>query len=72
MSFVNCLFSKGTDIWPYDSKILEDAREKVKDINSQNSSRVTRHLYLSKEEEEEEKKENTNNKDQKTEDDLER
>lgn len=50
MSFVNCLFSKGTDIWPYDSNILEKAREKVKDINSKNSSKVTRRLYLSKEE----------------------
>lgn len=53
MSFVNCLFSKGTDIWPYDSKILEQAREKVKEINARNKSKVTRNLYLSKEDEEE-------------------
>lgn len=53
MSFVNCLFSKGTDIWPYNSEILEEAREKVKEINSRNSSKVTRKLYLSKEEEKE-------------------
>lgn len=71
MSFVNCLFSKGTDIWPYDSNILEEAREKVKYINSQNSSKVTRRLYLSKEEEDKEKIENADiNK--KEEQDLER
>lgn len=56
MSFVNCLFSKGTDIWPYDSKILEEAREKVTEINSKNNSTVTRNLYLSKQKESEEER----------------
>ena len=49
----------------------EEAREKVKYINSQNSSKVTRRLYLSKEEEDKEKIENADiNK--KEEQDLER
>ena len=63
MSFVNCLFSKGTDIWPYDSNILEEARKKVKDINSRYSRKVTRRLYLSKEEDKEKSVNKTINND---------
>ena len=43
-SFVHCLFSKGTEIWPYDNSILEDARLKTIDINKKYSRKITRNL----------------------------
>ena len=43
-SFVHCLFSKGTEIWPYDNNILEDARVKTIEINKKYSRKITRNL----------------------------
>ena len=43
-SFVHCLFSKGTNIWPYDNDILEKARLEVIDINKKENRYVTRKL----------------------------
>ena len=43
-SFVHCLFSKGTEIWPYDNSILEDARLKTIEINKKYSRKITRNL----------------------------
>ena len=43
-SFVHCLFSKGTEIWPYDNDILEQARLKTIEINKTYSRKITRNL----------------------------
>ena len=43
-SFVHCLFSKGTEIWPYDNSILEEARIKTIEINKKYCRKVTRNL----------------------------
>lgn len=43
-SFVHCLFSKGTEIWPYDNDILEQARLKTIEINKIYSRKITRNL----------------------------
>lgn len=43
-SFVHCLFSKGTNIWPYDNELLEKARIEVMEINSTENRVVTRKL----------------------------
>lgn len=43
-SFAHCLFSKGTSIWPYDNRILEDARLKTHQLNLQHKSKTTRML----------------------------
>ncbi len=43
-SFVHCLFSKGTNIWPYDNDILEKARLEVIEINKSEKRFVTRKL----------------------------
>jgi radical SAM superfamily enzyme YgiQ (UPF0313 family) len=43
-SFVHCLFSKGTDIWPYDNSLLEEARVEVMKINITENRFVTRKL----------------------------
>jgi len=43
-SFVHCLFSKGTNIWEHDAKLLEDARIRVAEINKCYIREVTRKL----------------------------
>ena len=43
-SFVHCLFSRGTDIWPYNNDILEGARVEVIKINEDSQRFVTRKL----------------------------
>lgn len=43
-SFVHCLFSRGTEIWPYDNNILEEARIKTNEINKKYCRKVTRKL----------------------------
>lgn len=43
-SFVHCLFSKGTAIWPYNNDFLEKARLKTHKINASFDNTVTRRL----------------------------
>lgn len=43
-SFVHCLFSKGTEIWPYDNDLLEKARVETNEINKKYCRKVTRKL----------------------------
>ncbi len=43
-SFVHCLFSRGTNIWPYDNELLEQARVAVEVINENAHRFVTRKL----------------------------
>lgn len=43
-SFAHCLFSKGTAIWPYDNKILEEARVFVNFLNEKYNRTRTRKL----------------------------
>jgi len=43
-SFAHCLFSKGTQIWPYNNEILEEARVKTHTINKIYGRKITRNL----------------------------
>lgn len=43
-SFVHCLFSKGTEIWPYDNDLLEQARLDTIEINKKYAKKITRNL----------------------------
>lgn len=43
-SFAHCLFSKGTEIWPYDNELLETARLDTHEINKTYGRKITRKL----------------------------
>ena len=42
--FEHCLFSRKTGIWPYDSTLLDEMHEKVKEVNKRLGRSITRQL----------------------------